>query len=165
MNSGQERGADVQGKALRWGRRAAAAIRDVSFPRWAIVGFELARGLGKELPSRDSTPLQAVLQTIGSIDVVRTILWPAKGNPVAQYAERYGLVEHKSEPFVRLFFETEDYIREYVRELEMAESIDEVIAAIRQRKVLLEKASKGTASAVAAELIKGELLKTEAPTP
>ncbi len=87
--------------------RLAERARTFELPRWASVGFSLAKGLSESLPDRNASAAQTVLRTVASVDVVRNILWPARGNPIAIYAERHGLEARTSEQFVRLFFATD----------------------------------------------------------
>lgn len=75
--------------------------------RWFLIAVDLSRKLGNELPSRDSTPLQATLKTIGAIDTIRTSLWPSVGDPSLRYASQRGLTRQRNAAFVQLFFHTE----------------------------------------------------------
>lgn len=87
--------------------RITERVRKFELPRHLVTAMELAGALADSLPNRNSTPTQAVLKTLASINTVRKVLWPAGANPVAVYAAQHGLVEQRSEQFVRLFWDTD----------------------------------------------------------
>lgn len=87
--------------------RVLGFLKEFRIPPTLLTGVELAKNLAEALPDRNSTPIQAMLRTVNSINVVRTTLSPEKANGVTAYVERHNLQKIVSDPFVRLFFDTE----------------------------------------------------------
>jgi hypothetical protein len=75
--------------------------------QWVITGMRLAREVGNAVPGSNSTPFGAALQSIGAIDIARSILWKDTTDPVAQYANQFGMAKFTNETFVNIFFNTD----------------------------------------------------------
>lgn len=75
--------------------------------QWLIAAMKLAKAIGTDIPSRSSTPLGAVFQSIGAIDTIRSAIWKDTADPVAQYANQRGMEKYTNNTFVRMFFDTD----------------------------------------------------------